>query len=177
MGTTSNGFPYPEPTDPIAAGADAIKALAQAVDLKRSAVVANHTVAQLVGPDAAWVNVAYPEIVVNTGSSFNGTIWTAPAAGKVRVSASAMVGIGNSAPPAIDGIGDYQTSLQVLRGGSSGHLATFFGRFGAITLKGAFVFNAVNAGETFTVQVYIAGAAGKNKSVGIAAGSLQIEYL
>ena len=33
MGTTRRGFPYPEPSDPIAAGADAIKALAQQVDL------------------------------------------------------------------------------------------------------------------------------------------------
>lgn len=32
MGTTAKGYPYPEPTDPIAAGADAIKALAQAVN-------------------------------------------------------------------------------------------------------------------------------------------------
>jgi hypothetical protein len=32
MGTTGKGLPYPEPTDPIAAGADAIKALAQAVN-------------------------------------------------------------------------------------------------------------------------------------------------
>ena len=32
MGTTAGGLPYPEPTDPIAAGADAIKALAQAID-------------------------------------------------------------------------------------------------------------------------------------------------
>lgn len=30
MGTTLTGLPYPEPTDPIAAGADAIKALAEA---------------------------------------------------------------------------------------------------------------------------------------------------
>jgi len=28
MGTTPGGLPYPEPTDPVAAGADAIKALA-----------------------------------------------------------------------------------------------------------------------------------------------------
>lgn len=33
MGTTTGGLPYPESTDPIAAGADAIKALALAVDV------------------------------------------------------------------------------------------------------------------------------------------------
>jgi hypothetical protein len=39
MGTTPNGFPYPEPTDPVAQGADAIRDLATAVDtsLRRSA--------------------------------------------------------------------------------------------------------------------------------------------
>lgn len=38
MGTTAGGLPYPEPTDPVAAGADAIKALAVAVDGKYTAL-------------------------------------------------------------------------------------------------------------------------------------------
>jgi hypothetical protein len=33
MGVTTHGLPYPEPTDPVAAGADNIKALANAVDI------------------------------------------------------------------------------------------------------------------------------------------------
>lgn len=37
MGTTAGGLPYPEPSDPVAAGADAIKALAQALDPKIAA--------------------------------------------------------------------------------------------------------------------------------------------
>lgn len=32
MGTTAHGLPYPEPTDPVANGADAIRALAEAID-------------------------------------------------------------------------------------------------------------------------------------------------
>lgn len=32
MGTTTHGLPYPEPTDPVADGAAAIKALAEALD-------------------------------------------------------------------------------------------------------------------------------------------------
>lgn len=36
MGTTTTGLPYPEPTDPVAAGADAIKALALAIDPRLS---------------------------------------------------------------------------------------------------------------------------------------------
>lgn len=35
MGTTANGLPYPEPTDPVAAGADAIKALAMEAGARR----------------------------------------------------------------------------------------------------------------------------------------------
>ena len=35
MGTTATGLPYPEPTDPIAGGADAIRALAEAIDLRQ----------------------------------------------------------------------------------------------------------------------------------------------
>jgi hypothetical protein len=34
MGPTTRGLPYPEPTDPVAAGADAIKALADALNLR-----------------------------------------------------------------------------------------------------------------------------------------------
>lgn len=34
MGTTPGGLPYPEPTDPVAEGADAIKALATGVDTR-----------------------------------------------------------------------------------------------------------------------------------------------
>ena len=34
MGTTPSGLPYPEPTDPVAEGADAIRALAEAIELK-----------------------------------------------------------------------------------------------------------------------------------------------
>lgn len=36
MGTTAGGFPYPEPSDPIAAGADAIKALAEHAEAMRA---------------------------------------------------------------------------------------------------------------------------------------------
>lgn len=44
MGTTPTGFPYPEPGDPIAGGADAIKALAGRIDQTRMAA------GQLLGP-------------------------------------------------------------------------------------------------------------------------------
>lgn len=33
MGTTSGGLPYPDPTDPVAEGADAIRALAEKLDI------------------------------------------------------------------------------------------------------------------------------------------------
>jgi len=39
MGTTPQGLPYPEPTDPIAGGADAIKNLAAAVNQPLTGVV------------------------------------------------------------------------------------------------------------------------------------------
>lgn len=39
MGTTNKGIPYPESTDPVAAGADAIKATAQAVNQPLTGVV------------------------------------------------------------------------------------------------------------------------------------------
>lgn len=51
MGTTPGGLPYPEPTDPVAAGADAIKALAQAVEPERVPVWTPIT------PPANWQNL------------------------------------------------------------------------------------------------------------------------
>jgi len=39
MGTTVHGLPYPEPTDPVAAGAAAIRSLAEAVDPRLDATV------------------------------------------------------------------------------------------------------------------------------------------
>ena len=34
MGTTTNGYPYPEDTDPVAQGAQGIRSLASAIDTK-----------------------------------------------------------------------------------------------------------------------------------------------
>lgn len=46
MGTTTNGLPYPEPTEPVAEGANAIKALALALPSNRViTVVASDTIA------------------------------------------------------------------------------------------------------------------------------------
>lgn len=39
MGTTEGGLPYPEPTDDLRGGADAIRALAEAVDPRTNVVV------------------------------------------------------------------------------------------------------------------------------------------
>ena len=47
MGVTAGGLPYPEPTDPVAAGADAIRALAEAIE------------ARLLG-DTGWVVASLP---------------------------------------------------------------------------------------------------------------------
>jgi len=38
-GTTTNGLPYPDPTDPLAEGANAIKALALAVDASTAKIL------------------------------------------------------------------------------------------------------------------------------------------
>lgn len=44
MGITANGLPYPNPSDPVSGGADAIRALAEALDV--------------VGGDTGWVNIS-----------------------------------------------------------------------------------------------------------------------
>lgn len=73
MGTTANGYPYPEPGDPVAQGAAAIKALAAAAEtLARASAAgsgtitaaANGTVNQLVTLPAGRFKTA-PAVTVN----------------------------------------------------------------------------------------------------------------
>lgn len=52
---TARGFPYPLPAEPVAAGADNIKALAQAIDTKRHVQQGTVTITM---PNAATGNIA-----------------------------------------------------------------------------------------------------------------------
>lgn len=72
MGTTPNGIPYPEPTDAVANGANAMKALAQAV---RVASGSNTVASGAPNPATITVNftagvfTAAPLVVASTSSS------------------------------------------------------------------------------------------------------------
>lgn len=62
MGTTTKGYPYPEPTDPVAQGADVIKALAEMIDAAAGSSAAG-TVAATIPRGAAQsaaVTVTFP---------------------------------------------------------------------------------------------------------------------
>jgi hypothetical protein len=58
MGITSGGLPYPEPTDPIADGAAAIRALAEAIDATRQT---GSVVASGVSPNTGAYTVTFPK--------------------------------------------------------------------------------------------------------------------
>lgn len=73
MGTTPNGLPYPEPTAPVAQGADAIKALAQA-----TRIIAVSVTVPAGSPNPATATVTFPAglftaapLVVSSASSSN----------------------------------------------------------------------------------------------------------
>jgi hypothetical protein len=57
MGTTANGYPYPEDTDPVTGGAQAIKALANKIDTFLRTTASGSTTITL-------SNVAYAQVVV-----------------------------------------------------------------------------------------------------------------
>jgi hypothetical protein len=50
MGTTALGFPYPEPSDPIAQGADAIKALAESLNARATRLKTGYVSSGPTGP-------------------------------------------------------------------------------------------------------------------------------
>lgn len=74
MGTTPTGLPYPEPTAPVAEGANAIKGLAQAIRIVATSVTVANGAAN---PATATVSFpaglfSSPPLVVSSSSSSNG---------------------------------------------------------------------------------------------------------
>jgi ABC-type branched-subunit amino acid transport system substrate-binding protein len=98
MGTTNTGLPYPEPTNPIAQGADATKALAQAVNQPLSGSVpvniANATSGTAVVTFTAGYFTATPRVVGVSQSSGN---WIIAIAAVSATSATIRVGTAGSA--------------------------------------------------------------------------------
>lgn len=77
MGTTSRGYPYPEPTDPVSQGAAAIQALANAVNTRAGSAAAGTV--QITGSNSAlgFATVTFPANRFNavpfvTGSANSG---------------------------------------------------------------------------------------------------------
>lgn len=60
MGTTPNGYPYPEDTDPVAAGAQAIKAVATKVDTALRASAAGKATINVSAASLGTVTVTFP---------------------------------------------------------------------------------------------------------------------
>lgn len=60
MGTTSRGYPYPEDTDPVAQGAQAIQALANAINTRAGACAAGTVTITANNAALAFATVTFP---------------------------------------------------------------------------------------------------------------------
>lgn len=95
MGTTPTGLPYPEPTDPVAQGAAAIKALAEAIDprwlasVPVSSQVWTPSVATLTG--GTWDARSY-RIGALAVLAFRWTMGATPPSGDVNITFPAHTG-------------------------------------------------------------------------------------
>lgn len=146
------------------------------VGLAVSAVTAGNVT---ISGDATWANIPFATINRNTGGGFDGTTWTVPLTGTVRVSAFVVIAVGTGAG-GFDAVGDYHASLRVNVAGLTPGLGAFNGRFGIANVGGPTLVN-VTAGQTLTIQSWLNGAAGKFKTIlgGSATDSrgLFIEYV
>ena len=127
-----------------------------------------------IGPDSTWVTIPFTNIHVNIGSRYNGTSWTAPRAGVIRVTWSADIAAGNTAGN-YDAIADYNANTSILLNAQNVVIASTNSRFGAATLAGS-VLASVAAGNTVHPQAML-NAPGKFKTVKAGVGSILIEYV
>jgi len=142
----------------------------------KGVMVAARTAAdQALGPDGAFITGTFSSIVLNVAGAWSGTVWAAPYAGLVRVAASVGIGIGTTAG-GVDSYGDYQASMAVLHQSTTFTMASHNGRFALAGLSGFWTI-PVTPGQSISVQVWINGAAGKNKSLKGGIGSMSIEYI
>lgn len=87
-GTTPGGYPYPDPTDPVASGADAIRALAEAADpmATKFADAATQNVGS--GSGTALTFLSTPEIAGGGATLASGTDVTIVKAGTYLITGS-----------------------------------------------------------------------------------------
>lgn len=118
-GATNSGLPYPDPADPVAAGADAIRALAEAIEprLPTGIAVGNVAFPSTASGARTSVEVTFPVGTFTVRPSVQITASSsAPDARPVSVSAPSAAGfiavyanLGNEA----SGVGSYWTAISV----------------------------------------------------------------
>lgn len=102
MGTTTGGLPYPEPSDPVAEGANAIKALAQAIDPKLSTLTTDVAARVRKAGDsmsgALSIDLAAAATALTINFAGVKKLWV-PTDGTLRVLAPGRFGFSGSAAP------------------------------------------------------------------------------
>lgn len=160
-GQTTTALPWPSPTDPVAAGADAIRALAEAIDPRLGGGYRSQTdTSTATIPTAAWTRVGttVAESALGTDVAANGGGMTCVVAGWYRVDAyiNWQAGLGTALPTiafaqlADSGPGTYNRS-QV---GSPGSFA--------LIQTGSWV-KRMSAGET--VSIWVLQSSGSNQTI------------
>jgi hypothetical protein len=163
FGTTTGGLPYPEPTDPVSAGANAIKALAQALDpawwrcerLAQFAVGGGGTDVTVGAGAAAW------EVFETNFGAASGVNIALPKAGVYSVTAAATIAIaqGTRITVAVNASGGAGVGMQLASPAGAGMNQAYIAT-GVIR---------VAAGET--VQMIVAQNSGSSANFGVAGSS------
>ena len=160
-GNTATALPWPAPTDPVAAGADAIRALAEAIDPRLGGGYRSQTdTSTATIPTATWTRVGctVAESSAGTDIAANGGGVTCVLAGWYRVDAYVnwQGGLGTAVPTvafaqlADTGPGTYARS----QGGSPGAVA--------LIQTGSWV-KKMTAGET--VAIFVLQSSGSNQTI------------
>lgn len=124
---------------------------------------ANLVASQSIGADDAWVPLSFSTPSHDLGNRFNGTTWTAPETGYVRVSLGCAMQLGTTAGGS-DAFGDYTLFLAIVFRGTPYQIGVFKGRFAVASVSGTTV-QVVSAGDTVSAAIYVSGAASKYKTV------------
>lgn len=160
-GSTTTALPWPAPTDPVAAGADAIRALAEAIDPRLGGGYRTQTdTSTATIPTATWTRIGttVAETSAGTDVAANGGGMTCTVAGLYRVDALVTWagGLGTAVPTIAfgqltdSGPGTYMRS----QGGSPGAFA--------LIMTGSWI-KRMSAGET--VAIFVLQSSGSNATI------------
>jgi hypothetical protein len=152
-GTTPGSLPYPLPTDPIAGGADAIKALAQSID--PAILVMGGPVADTGIAAATWTTIGGPPATTVRGITYDPVtgIATIQQAGQYRIDANAAFNAATAGDRllrvTLNGVADPGNTL----------ITTIAAGVSVLAMLRVSIVKQLAVGDTLRMQVWTANAA------------------